>query len=38
MTRKIFEMKTDKVAEDWMKLHNVELYFYSSPNVDPAIK
>jgi hypothetical protein len=39
MTRKIFEVKTDRVAVDWKKLHIAELHdFCSSPNIKPAIK
>jgi len=32
--RRIFELKTDEVTEEWRKLHNEELNdLYSSPNI-----
>ena len=39
VTRKIFGLKTDKVAADWRKQRNAELRdFYPSPNINPVIK
>jgi hypothetical protein len=36
--RRIFGPKKDKVIRQWRRLHNEELYMYSSPNRIEAIK
>ena len=38
MLRGICGPRRDEVTGDWRKLHNEELHFFSSPNINTVIK